>query len=146
MSEPVVWGEIDGVEITFPMEVPHFLGGTIGFDVSAEAAAALLPGDAFVVAETAPGRAQFIVSLCDYRDNPWGDYNEVNLGFLVRPADAGPDVMGAFIYRMPVDQQFTCTAGNEVMGFPKVVTRIDAEYTDDHATFRLFDDLSLIHI
>ena len=26
---------------------------------------------------------------------------------------------------MPVDQAFTCQAGNEVMGFPKVVERIE---------------------
>ena len=80
-----------------------------------------------------------IISLCDYRDNPWGDYNEVNLGFLARPAGAGDDVIGSFIYRMPVDQQFTCEAGNLVMGFPKVVTRIDADYTDAQVTFQLFD-------
>ncbi|MGB3679616.1 MAG: hypothetical protein WA969_13395, partial [Candidatus Microthrix parvicella] len=39
----------------------------------------------------------------------------------------------------PVDQQFTCEAGNLVMGFPKVVTRIDADYTDAQVTFQLFD-------
>ena len=140
MTERVSWGTIQGRPITFPMEVERFHAATMGFSVPADAAATLLPGDAFVVAEVEPGQAQLIVSLCDYRENPWGDYNEVNLGFLARPADAGPEVIGSFIYRMPVDQQFTCEAGNEVMGFPKIVTRIDAEYTDDQVTFRLWDD------
>jgi len=140
MTEQVAWGTIQGRPITFPMEVERYHAATMGFSVPADAATALLPGEAFVVTEIAPGTAQLIVSLCDYRENPWGDYNEVNLGFLARPADAGPEVIGSFIYRMPVDQEFTCQAGNEVMGFPKVVTRIDAEYTEDRVTFRLWDD------
>lgn len=140
MTEPVTWGTIQGQAITFPMEVDHYLGATMGFSVPADAAAKLLPGDAFVLTEIEPGRAQLIVSLCDYRENPWGDYNEVNIGFLARPADAEPDVIGSFIYRMPVDQEFTCEAGNKVMGFPKVVTQIDADYTEDRVTFRLWDE------
>jgi len=138
-GDEVVWGTIEGQTITFPMEVTSFNAATMGFSVPTDAASALLPGDAFVVAEIAPGTAQMIVSICDYRENPWGDYNEVNLGFLARPVDAGDEVLGSFIYRMPVDQEFTCTAGNEVMGFPKVVTQIDADYSDTHVTFRLWD-------
>ncbi|MFZ1277199.1 MAG: acetoacetate decarboxylase family protein, partial [Candidatus Microthrix parvicella] len=139
MAERVTWGTIEDQTITFPMNVDDFNAATMGFSVPAAAAAALLPGDGFEIIEIGPGVAQFIISLCDYRDNPWGDYNEVNLGFLARPAGAGDDVIGSFIYRMPVDQQFTCEAGNLVMGFPKVVTRIDADYTDAQVTFQLFD-------
>ena len=101
------------------------------------------PGDAFEIVEVAPGVAQFIVSLCDYRDNPWGDYNEVNLGFLARPSGAGAEVIGSFIYRMPVDQAFTCEAGNRVMGSPKTVMRIDADDTDDTLTFELWHEGTL---
>lgn len=133
------WGSIQGQEITFPMEVDAFNAATLGFSVPAAAAAALLPGDAFEIVEVAPGTAQLIVSLVDYRENPWGDYNEVNLGFLARPAGAGEEVIGSFVYRMPVDQEFTCLAGNQVMGFPKVVMGIDATYTDSHVTFALRD-------
>lgn len=133
------WGSIQGQEITFPMEVDAFNAATLGFSVPSAAAAALLPGDAFEIVEVAPGTAQLIVSLVDYRENPWGDYNEVNLGFLARPAGAGEEVMGSFVYRMPVDQEFTCLAGNQVMGFPKVVMGIDATYTDSHVTFELRD-------
>ena len=139
MAERVTWGTIQDQPITFPMNVDDFNAATMGFSVPAAAAAALLPGDGFEIIEIAPGVAQFIISLCDYHDNPWGNYNEVNLGFLARPAGAGDDVIGSFIYRMPVDQPFTCEAGNLVMGFPKVVTRIDADYTDAQVTFQLFD-------
>jgi hypothetical protein len=122
-----VWGQIDGREISFPMEVPAFDAATMGFSVPAEDAAALLPGSAFEIVEVAPGVAQLVVAVCDYHDNPWGDYHEVNLGFLARPAGAPAEVVGSFVYRMPVDQAFTCEAGNRVMGFPKTVEEIDVE-------------------
>jgi len=145
VSTTVEWGQIQGRPITFPMEVEAFNSVTMGFTVPEGAAAALLPGDAFELVETGDGLAQLIISICDYRSNPWGDYNEVNIGFLARPAGAPGDVIGSFVYRMPVDQAFTCQAGNDVMGFPKVVERIDAEYDDATVTFRLFtgDDPAL---
>lgn len=118
---PVRWGEIQGQEITFPMEVTDFDAATLLFSVPADAAAALLPGDAFEIVEVADGVAQLVIALCDYHENPWGDYLEINLGFLARPVGAPADVIGSFVYRMPVDQAFTCEAGNEVMGFPKTV-------------------------
>ncbi|MCB1003060.1 MAG: acetoacetate decarboxylase family protein [Acidimicrobiales bacterium] len=132
-----VWGEIQGREITFPMEVAEMNAATLLFSVPAESAAALLPGDAFEVVEVAPGVAQLIIAACDYRQNPWGDYNELNLGFLARPVGAGDDVIGSFVYRMPVNQPFTSEAGNKVMGFPKTVEVLDATYTDGSITFRL---------
>jgi hypothetical protein len=138
-SPTTTWGTVAGRTITFPMAVDAFHSATLGFSVPAGAAAALLPGDAFEVVQVAPGTAQLIVSLVDYRENPWGDYNEVNLGFLARPVGAGEDVVGSFVYRMPVDQEFTCLAGNQVMGFPKVVLDVEATYTDTHATFALRD-------
>ncbi|WP_300402571.1 acetoacetate decarboxylase family protein [Nocardioides sp.] len=143
MTVSTTWGSIEGQEITFPMEVDDFTSATLGFSVPAAAARALLPGDAFEIVEVGPGVAQLIVSLVDYRANPWGDYNEVNLGFLARPAGAGEEVIGSFVYRMPVDQEFTCLAGNRVMGFPKTVMGIDADYSDTHATFVLRDGASV---
>ena len=126
---PSVWGEIDGQTIIFPMVVADFDAATLVFSVPADAAQALLPGDAFEVA-AADGVAQFVLALCDYRENPWGDYLEMNLGFLARPVGAGPEVVGSFVYRMPVDQAFTCRAGNEVMGFPKTVEDLSVERSE----------------
>lgn len=132
-----VWGTIQGREITFPMEVTAMNAATLLFSVPADAAARLLPGAAFEVVEVAPGTAQLVVALCDYVENPWGDYGEVNLGFLARPAGAPDDVIGSFVYRMPVDQEFTCEAGNRVMGFPKTVETIDIAYDDATVRFAL---------
>lgn len=143
MSDTIVWGTVDGTEITFPMEVPEFNGVTILYSVPADAAQALLPGDGFEVLEIAPGVAQLIIAAVDYVRNPWGDYNEINLGFLVRPTGAPDDVMGSFVYRMPVNQAFTCEAGNRVMGFPKTVETIDVAYTADQVSFSLVSDGAL---
>ncbi len=142
-TAPVVWGEISGREITFPMEVPDFDAATFTFGVPAEAASQLLPGDAFEVVE-ADGVATLVVALCDYHDNPWGDYREINLGFLARPAAAGPEVVGSFVYRMPVDQPFTCEAGNKVMGFPKTVEDLSVAREDGRVTFAMRVDGSLV--
>ena len=129
--EETVWGEVQGQTITFPMVVPEINAATLMFTVPAAEAAALVPGDAFEVVEVAPGRAQLVIALCDYRQNPWGDYDEINLGFLARPVGAGDDQVGSFMYRMPVDQPFTCEAGNRVMGLPKTVEQIEFRYAED---------------
>lgn len=137
---PTTWGEIDGRTISFPMEVTDFDAATFVFSVPAPAAQALLPGDAFEVIEMVEGIAQMVVALCDYRENPWGDYLELNLGFLARPVGAGPEVLGSFVYRMPVDQEFTCKAGNEVMGFPKTVESLSMARDGNRVVFTLLVD------
>lgn len=137
MTKTTRWGEIQGREITFPMEVEEMRSATLLWSVPAAAATALLPGEAFEVVEVAPGTAQLVVAAVDYLRNPWGDYDEVNLGFLARPAGAPEGVIGSFVYRMPVNQAFTCEAGNRVMGFPKTVEDLGVTYTDTTATFRL---------
>lgn len=139
----VVWGEIDGRTITFPMEVTRFDALTLTFDVDASVARDLIPGDAFEPLDT-NGTAQLVVAACDYHENPWGDYLELNLGFLARPVAAPPGVDGSFVYRMPVDQEFTCRAGNEVMGFPKTVEDLSVHHGDDTVTFAWHRDGALV--
>lgn len=126
------WGEIEGVSIDFPLTVEEMNSATLTFTVPLESARALLPGDAFQVLEVAPGQAMLIIALCDYIRNPWGDYNEVNLGLLVHPAGA-PEAVGAFQWRMPVDQAFTKEAGNRVLGLPKTVDDVTFEYSTPDA-------------
>lgn len=133
----VVWGEIEGRSITFPMSVPELHVATALFAVPLDAATALLPGDAFEAVETAPGEASLVIAACAYIDNPWGDYDEVNLGIMARPRGTEPTGVGTFVWRMPVNQEFTCTAGNLVMGFPKTVEDIGVTTTTDTVSFRL---------
>jgi hypothetical protein len=138
-AEPkeTVWGEIQGQTITFPMVVASANIATVLFTVPTAAAAALVPGSDFEIVESVPGSTQLIIAACDYIENPWGDYREINIGFLAKPVGGGPDTAGSFIYRMPVDQAFTCEAGNKVMGFPKTVEQITTEYHDDVVVFDL---------
>ena len=122
------WGEIDGVSIDFPMVVADMRQATLTYSVPIGPAGALLPGDAFEVMEVSQGRAMFIVALVDYISNPWGDYDEVNLGLLAHPVGQ-PERAGAFVYRMPVDQEFTMKAGNAVLGLPKTVEELSISCT-----------------
>ena len=135
--DETVWGEIQGQTITFPMVVASANIATVLFTVPTAAAVALVPGNAFEIVESVPGSTQLIIAACDYIENPWGDYREINIGFLAKPVHGAPETTGSFIYRMPVDQAFTCEAGNRVMGFPKTVEQITTEYRDDVVVFDL---------
>ena len=126
---------IQGRRVTMPAVVRDARAGNAIFMVPA-AAAQRLVGDALEVVEMAPGQAQLILGFVDYRDNDLGDYNEVMVVFMVRPkGGGGPE--GTFIYKLPVDQSFTCDAGRTIWGFPKSVERIDVDYAADRATCRL---------
>jgi hypothetical protein len=78
--------------------------------------------------------------IVDYRDNDLGDYYEVGILFFVRPAGRTDAPLGSYIYKLPVNQGFTCEAGCRIWGFPKSVEKIDFAYTDDSATCRLVMD------
>jgi hypothetical protein len=126
--------EILGTTVTMPVEVRDASAGTVAFEADAAAAAALLPA-AFQVVEVSPGRAHLAIVVVDYRDNDLGAYREVGLMFFVRPVAGGED--GTFIVRLPVDQPFTCEAGQRIWGFPKSQEQIDLDYADDAVTCAL---------
>ncbi len=129
--------EIAGQIVTMPVEVRDSSAGTAMFLVPAEEAQELLPGDAFQVIEAAPGLTQLALVVVDYRDNDLGDYHEVGIVFFVTPKGGGPETAGTYIWKLPVDQEFTREAGERIWGFPKTVERIDFEYTDDRVRCRL---------
>ena len=100
--------------------------------VSARAAQALLPGPELEIAQVLPGRGLLSIACIDYRDNDLGDYNEVSITFFVRKRGdrkgipfmgAGIDmirgVLPTHIIHLPVNQSFTCEAGQVIWGFPK---------------------------
>jgi hypothetical protein len=128
--------EIQGRMVTMPAVVRDASSGNAIFLVPS-AAAQQLVGDAFEVVEMAPGQTQLILGFVDYRDNDLGDYNEVMVIFMVRPRGATDEPEGTFIYKLPVNQSFTCEAGCTIWGFPKSVEQIDVEYADDRATCKL---------
>lgn len=127
---------IQGHTVTMPAIVRDASSGTAIFMVPAAAAQELV-GDAFEVVEMAPGQAQLILGFVDYRDNDLGDYNEVMMVFMVRPRGKAGEPEGTFIYKLPVNQSFTCEAGCTIWGFPKSVEEIDIDYRDDRVTCKL---------
>ena len=133
--------DIAGTTVTMPVEVRDASAGTVAYEVDAAAASALLPA-AFQPVEVSPGRAHLAIVVVDYRDNDLGSYREVGLMFFVRPATGGAD--GTFIVRLPVDQPFTCEAGQRIWGFPKTIEQIDLDYTDDAAQCALRMDGELV--
>lgn len=133
--------EVLGQTVTMPVEVRDASAGTVLFEVDRTAAAALAPAG-FVVVESAPGRAQVALALVDYRDNDLGAYREVGTILFVRPAHGGPD--GNFITHLPVDQEFTCVAGNQIWGFPKSVQQIEVTQTPTSSRWVLTMDGELV--
>jgi hypothetical protein len=129
--------EIQGRRVKLPVEVRDASSGNAMYQVDAAAAQALIPGDAFQVVESAPGQTQLLLGVIDYRDNDLGDYNEVAIIFFVHPRGGSAEQAGTYIYKLPVNQSFTCDAGCTIWGFPKTVDTIDYSYDDAKATCRL---------
>jgi hypothetical protein len=86
------------------------------------------------------------ISCIDYRDNDLGDYNEVSIAFFVRKrgerkrlpylgaaADMMRGLLPTHIIHLPVNQSFTCEAGQKIWGFPKTVDEIEFDTTGDRA-------------
>jgi hypothetical protein len=124
--------------VTLPVLVRDASAGTVIFDVDHAAAQALSP---FPVVESAPGRAQAALALVDYRDNDLGAYHEVGVIFFVQPE--GREA-GNYIRHLPVDEEFTNAAGNQIWGFPKSVQQIDVTQTDDSSRWVLTMDGELV--
>jgi hypothetical protein len=136
--------EIQGQTVATPVDVRDASAGTAIFEVDATAANDFLPGDAFEVVESTPGRAQLVVALIDYRDNDLGDYLEVGITLFAKPKGAADDAAGTFIVHLPVDQSFTCEAGCTIWGFPKTVQQLSVDYTDRAAAWQLVMDGQLV--
>ncbi len=127
---------IQGRTVAMPALVRDATSGTALYLVSAAAAQSLIPKE-FKIVEVGPDQAQAVIGFVDYRDNDLGDYNEAMIVFFVRPAGDPNAVEGTFIYKLPVNQSFTCEAGCKIWGFPKSVEDITVDYAAEVATCRL---------
>ena len=108
--------------------------------VPAAAAQRIVGPTGLEVTGPVPGRALVALAVCRYDDTDLDPYHEVAVSFVVRPHDAARNpsaaqrtreffsgAIGAYIHRLPVDQEFTCAAGRDIWGFPKWVTTIDID-------------------
>lgn len=140
MSNAIIWGIIDTQPVLLPLDVSEFNSAMMLFPVPAASARALIPGEAFEVVETEPGLGELIVAANDFRQNPWGDYDEIDIGVVVRPAGAPEDAHGGLVHRTLVNQRFGFEAGHRALAFPRTVNEIDVSYTDETVTFDLTVD------
>jgi hypothetical protein len=137
---------IQGRTVTMPCVVRDACSATATWLVSSRAAQALLPGSDLEIAEVLPGRGLLSIACIDYRDNDLGDYNEVSIAFFVRKrgdrkgvpylgaaADMMRGLLPTHIIHLPVNQSFTCEAGQTIWGFPKTVDEIDFDTSGDRA-------------
>jgi hypothetical protein len=148
---------IDGKKINFPVEVADAAMLLNGFLVDSKAAQAMIQDSGFTVVELFPGKAILQLLAVDYRKNDLGDYNEAAIIFpVLTPGEKKPfpffgplsamakGSMGNFVYRMPVDQEFTTHAGRYIWGFPKWLSRIDIEFGESTARGTFIDEQELV--
>ena len=149
---------IDGQEISFPVVVSDAAMLMNAFLVRAEAAQSMLAGTGFRVVELFPGRALLQLLAVDYRENDLGDYNEGAIILpVLTPGESKPlpffgavkrvmdGSLGNFVYRMPVDQEFTTHAGRFIWGFPKWVSRVDIAFGAREARGTFIDEGELVY-
>ncbi len=156
-EEPRSWTVL-GRTISLPVEVRRSAQWGVQYLVPAAAAQRIVDPSGLEVTGPVPGRALVALAVCRYDDTDLDPYHEVAVSFVVRPHDAPPlrtaaqrtreffaGTIGAYIHRLPVDQEFTCAAGRDIWGFPKWVTTIDidepsAPGAGTGTTVRLVDD------
>lgn len=129
--------EILGRTVTIPVEVRRARSWFASFAVPAARVAEILAPTALRPATLPGGRAMLSLAFVRYEDGDLDRYHEIAVAFLVAdPADPRGRKKGAYIHRLPVDQEFTCAAGREIWGFPKFVTPIEIaeELRADRAT------------
>jgi hypothetical protein len=136
--------EIQGRSVRLPVEVRRAWSATALYAVPAAAVEPLLPGDAFAPLALGGGQSQLALTLVDYQDNDLGAYREIGVVFFVTPRGAGAEAAGTYIWRLPVDQPFTCEAGRAIWGFPKTVERIDYDESADRIRAALWMDGRLV--
>jgi hypothetical protein len=147
---------VQGRAVRMPVAVRDASAGVGTFLVRSTIARRIVPAD-FEIVEILPRRTPLSIALIDYRDNDLGDYNEVSLTFFVRRRGARRGVpwlgawralatgnIGTWIWKLPVDQSFTCEAGRTIWGFPKTVEKIDI--TRENGTVRCRLEMDGAHV
>lgn len=134
--------EIQGQAVDFPIEVRSARMANAVYTVPAEAAAAMIDDPAFVIDDDVHGSASVVVGFVDYIDNDLGDYDEVMLSVLAKTAVSGDQ--GAYIWRLPVNQEFTREAGVRMLGLPKTLEEIVIERDSTSVTCTLHSGGALV--
>jgi hypothetical protein len=116
--------EIMGRTVTVPVEIRKARSWFASFAVPAGRVGELVGPAGLEPARLPGGRAMLSLAFVRYEDGDLDPYREIAVAFLVADPSA-PKQKGAYIHRLPVDQEFTCAAGRDIWGFPKFVTPIE---------------------
>jgi hypothetical protein len=130
--------EIAGRTVTLPVRIRHARQWSASWLVPAAAAQAVIDHSGLEVSQPVPGKAMVAFAFVDYLDGDLDTYHEVAVSVVVRRHDAAPGAtfrdhlrelgrneVAAFILDLPVDQSFTCEAGNVIWGYPKWIADIE---------------------
>jgi hypothetical protein len=150
MTEPAAPGaapsyRIQGRTVTLPVRVGRASVASAMFLVRTEAVRRLVTHPNLHVPEVVPGRTLATLAAIEYVENDLGNYDEIAVVFFAEHGTRRPGrwlslplgllrgTAQAYIHRLPVNQGFTCEAGQSIWGFPKTVDEIAI---DDSAAAR----------
>ena len=111
---------IQDQRITLPVRIRDAAVASAMFLVPKAVAQRIIDYSGLTVTEPLPGKAICSLAFIRYADGDLGPYHEFAVAFLV----GGLPKVGAFIHRLPVNQDFTLEAGRTIWGFPKVMADI----------------------
>lgn len=133
-----------GREVAIPVEIRSARSWFASFAVPTAAAQRVVAPAGLELARLPGGRSMLSLAFIRYIDGDLDPYNEVAVAFLVADPTGGKG-KGAYIHRLPVNQEFTCAAGREIWGFPKFVTpiEINEESRADRAVLTVDDAMAL---
>ncbi|OJF83730.1 acetoacetate decarboxylase family protein [Nocardia seriolae] len=112
-----------GEQVRMPVEIRHADAGSALFAVDAAAARELL-ADAGLEPLTVFGKAVLSLAFVRYVDGDLGPYHEFAFSLMAKQPGR-KNSTGAYIHWLPVNQSFTCEAGQSIWGFPKLMADID---------------------
>ena len=140
---------IQGRAVVLPLEVRDAKSMFAAFLVPSAAARQLFPATGIRLAEILPGRTIVSVAAIEHLDNDLGRYDEVAVSFPVTlgrrerwplvgvASDFASQRSAIYIHHMPVTTPFSCAAGREIWGLPKVVAEVSYADSRDRRTVRL---------
>lgn len=117
MSEHLVLG----TRVEMPVRVRRSRSTMAVFSVDAERAQRTIDYTGLEILKLRPKRGMCALVFVRYDDGDLGPYNEFGVAFPVRDN-------GVLIHRLPVDGEFTMTAGRQIWGFPKELAEFDVRY------------------
>ena len=113
-----------GEQVRMPVQIRHADACSALFLVDAAAARTLLAGAGLEPITPLPGKAVLSLAFVRYIDGDLGPYHEFAFSLMARQPGR-KDSTGAYIHWLPVNQSFTCEAGQTIWGFPKLMADID---------------------